>query len=1062
MNFGSRFLKVMLVLLLSMSFLAPSTFAQPDPSSWNRVSFGTRLFSVAWSGSSYVAVGDRGTIYQSTDGVSWTFRESPVQGQIISSVAWGNNTFVAITISGEIISSPDGANWTLQRQFNTMSVLTSVKWINNQFIAVGINYTSGANGQVLSSPDGVNWTLNTNSVPATFNDIDWGGGQYVAVGSAGAIYTSMNLTDWERQTSNINSSNHLYSVAWGNDMFVAAGTNGYFCTSTDGVNWEIYNFSQNNQLFSSVIWANDTFMILGNTQVLISADGEDWTSHSYGVTGQSTDGVKDAVWGDNKFLAVGDKSIVFSSDDGEQWSPERSAAATSKDLKAVIYGERGFVAVGEEGMIISSSDGAVWTKQTSGVPTYLQDIAWGNGIYAAVGSGKDIMTSSDAVTWSPVTTTSPGFSTIAWGNGKFVAGGTGSTLQTSSDGTTWTPVTVPATYIPSISWVGDRFIASTSEAKLLFSNDGVTWTAEEMDSNMILSRVVKGNDDKYLALVQGFDGLGKIASSTDGIHWTASEKFPGMLLRDLHYIGNQYTVVDNWGYIYTSNDGESWTTQNSRIGKWQVHLADVTWGNDRLVAVGGWNLIYNAPLVLEVQPVGSVTGTVVDSNHSPINGATVSIGQASTTTNSAGAFTLSNVPSGARSITASAPGYLSGNRNVSVVSGQAVDAGEILLQTADVSAVGTVTGFVYDPNDDAIHGAMVSIGQINTTTNEQGAFSLTNIPAGLQTIQASALGYANNSKSVTVIEEQNIDAGIIKLTLPIEEPDNGGNNPSPNPNPTVPTSPTSPTSPTTPSVPTTDPTDTKTEEGSETAENTPDPSDESGELVQDPNDIFKSQVVRADSNVITGVQARTAEILKAGSDAQPINYSDINQHWAISSIKKLTRLGVINGYPSGGFGPDDQITRAEFAAMITRGFVDMAERTVNIKPEDFVVYSDINNHWSSEYLKKLVSVGVMTGYGDGTIRPEQTITRQEMAIMITRVLNPYILNQDTTNVQFTDLNGSFAQEEIKKATALGIFNGKTGQTFDPLGGATRAESIETIIKTYRLSPAIREALSSLD
>ena len=62
MNFGSRFLKVMLVLLLSMSFLAPSTFAQPDPSSWNRVSFGTRLFSVAWSGFSYVAVGDRGTI----------------------------------------------------------------------------------------------------------------------------------------------------------------------------------------------------------------------------------------------------------------------------------------------------------------------------------------------------------------------------------------------------------------------------------------------------------------------------------------------------------------------------------------------------------------------------------------------------------------------------------------------------------------------------------------------------------------------------------------------------------------------------------------------------------------------------------------------------------------------------------------------------------------------------------------------------------------------------------------------------------------------------------------
>lgn len=236
--------------------------------------------------------------------------------------------------------------------------------------------------------------------------------------------------------------------------------------------------------------------------------------------------------------------------------------------------------------------------------------------------------------------------------------------------------------------------------------------------------------------------------------------------------------------------------------------------------------------------------------------------------------------------------------------------------------------------------------------------------------------------------------------------------------------------------------------------------EKSGE-VQDPNDIFRSRVVQADSNVISGVENKVAEILRNGDKSDTLKYDDVAQHWAFPSIEKLTKLGVINGYPDGGFDPDEQVTRAEFAAMIYRGFIDMAGRSVDVQPGDYSKFNDLKGHWSSEYLMKLVNVGVMSGYGDGTIRPEQTISRQEMALMITRVLNEQILNRDTSQVKFTDLDQAYGAEAIKKATALGIFIGKTDQTFDPNAGATRAESIQTIINTYTLSPAIKAALESL-
>ncbi|WP_310551748.1 S-layer homology domain-containing protein [Paenibacillus glufosinatiresistens] len=975
-----------LLLLISLFPTFPSEGrAQQSAPDWKRVSFGTRLHSAAWSGSSYVAVGDRGTIYQSADGVSWTFRESPTQDRMLTDVEWGNDTFVAVGVQGEIMTSPDGVDWTVRRNIDGRTTISSVKWINNQFIAAGYyrhnDMALGTKGMILVSADGMDWTVKTDSALDTFNAVAWGKDKYVAAGNGGVLYTSPDLENWTIQDSKSTDTHHFDDVAWGNDLFVAAGSGGQIRTSTDGVTWTVHDYTANNrEWFHDVLWVNNRFLAFGFNTVLASTDGQNWTPYSYGITGLESGGINGGAWGNNEFIAVGDESIIVTSADAEVWSKQRTAAATGQNLNAVAWGGSGFVAVGEEGAVVSSADGDVWAKQSSGVTNLLTDIAWGNGIYVAVGEDSRILTSPDGSSWTPRTSAADNtrFKTIGWGNGLFVAGGSGSTLQTSSDGVTWTAISVPATYIVSVSWIDNQFMVSALDGnkyKLLTSSDGITWTARETD--FLVSHIVKGNG-KFMALVESAPGT--IATSDDGITWTTSVLADRLFPRELYFAGNQFTVVGNWSYIYTSTDGENWTPRNSRADIWQVSLSDVTWGNDRLVAVGSWMLVLTAPLALAPSEDGTVTGKVVDAAQSPISGATV------------------------------------------------------------------------------------TAGGISATTNAEGTFTLSSVKAGTQTLEASAEGYQPGTKSITVTAGQQTDAGLIQLTAAGQE-SNGNNedNASPAPSATADSVPSAPAAlpaatpapvPTASAAPSVSPSATPVPAASEPAD--------SGELAQDPNDIFRSQVVKADNNVIAGVQARTAEILKAGSDLSTIDYSDIGQHWAIGSIEKLTKLGVINGYPTGGFEPDNTITRAEFAAMIARGFVDMAGRTVNIQPEDYTAFRDINNHWSSKYLMKLVRVGVMTGYGDGTIRPEQTISRQEMAVMITRVLNPSVLNKDTSKVTFTDLNGSYAQDAVKKAAALGIFEGKTAQSFDPLGGATRAESIETIIKTYQLSPALKEALSRLN
>ncbi len=144
---------------------------------------------------------------------------------------------------------------------------------------------------------------------------------------------------------------------------------------------------------------------------------------------------------------------------------------------------------------------------------------------------------------------------------------------------------------------------------------------------------------------------------------------------------------------------------------------------------------------------GTITGHVTDAGTGlPIAGASVSTLGISTLTDGAGAYTLSNVPTGDRQIAFSAAGYADVGRS------QTVTAGGTFTVDVALAPPGSVDGVVTDATTaNPIAGATVTYPGGSTTTDANGAYSVTGLPAGAQPFSAAATGYDSLAKTGTVI-----------------------------------------------------------------------------------------------------------------------------------------------------------------------------------------------------------------------------------------------------------------------------------------------------------------------
>jgi len=192
----------------------------------------------------------------------------------------------------------------------------------------------------------------------------------------------------------------------------------------------------------------------------------------------------------------------------------------------------------------------------------------------------------------------------------------------------------------------------------------------------------------------------------------------------------------------------------------------------------------------------------------------------------------------------------------------------------------------------------------------------------------------------------------------------------------------------------------------------------------------------------------TTNSLYAVIDVAPKSFSDLTNHWAAKDITTLANKLIVNGTGAGKFEPARNITRAEFAAMIVRA--------LGLQATEAADFSDVPaTAWYADEVAAAAEFGIVKGDGTGKFRPTDTITRQEMAVMVIRAQalageEVVLSNAEIAAVLggFSDAGqiGSWARAELAAAIDAGIVKGTSNNTVSPTATATRAEAAAMIIR----------------
>ncbi|WP_148505237.1 S-layer homology domain-containing protein [Paenibacillus beijingensis] len=197
----------------------------------------------------------------------------------------------------------------------------------------------------------------------------------------------------------------------------------------------------------------------------------------------------------------------------------------------------------------------------------------------------------------------------------------------------------------------------------------------------------------------------------------------------------------------------------------------------------------------------------------------------------------------------------------------------------------------------------------------------------------------------------------------------------------------------------------------------------------------------------------TATIYRKGNSVYSIvtnktGFNDLKpSDFARNAIDKMATRMVIRGYTDGSFKPDGSVTRAEFASMLIKalGIVPSAESSA---------FKDVKKGaWYYDAVSAGVRTGLLKGYTDGNFRPNQTITQQEMAVVLYKALTygGYEQQSSGTKQLFDTDKGYDAWSEQAVDTLLreGILNKSEPFKIEADKKSTRAESAELLYRVLK-------------
>ena len=175
-------------------------------------------------------------------------------------------------------------------------------------------------------------------------------------------------------------------------------------------------------------------------------------------------------------------------------------------------------------------------------------------------------------------------------------------------------------------------------------------------------------------------------------------------------------------------------------------------------------------------------------------------------------------------------------------------------------------------------------------------------------------------------------------------------------------------------------------------------------------------------------------------------FTDTQNHWGLDYINILAHNNVVNGKTPNHFFPDDAVTRAEFAKMLSCAF--------SIRPyTDFKIFNDVTKKdWFYEYVTAISLAGISSGTSSDMFSPNSYMTREQASAMLVRIYEKAGKKALSYAHNFTDPQNisSWAEEFVSKASALGIIQGDNYGAFRGQDIITRAEASALIVRLASL------------
>jgi len=227
-----------------------------------------------------------------------------------------------------------------------------------------------------------------------------------------------------------------------------------------------------------------------------------------------------------------------------------------------------------------------------------------------------------------------------------------------------------------------------------------------------------------------------------------------------------------------------------------------------------------------------------------------------------------------------------------------------------------------------------------------------------------------------------------------------------------------------------------------------------------PNDnVQRAQVIVSLVNGL-GLSASDGTVLSTYSDRAAI------PDYAKDEVNTATKKEIVVSYPdTKQLDPTKDATRAEVAAMVYQALVDgnqvstvNSDYIVSATPDDEQpkTFPDIQKHWAKPFIEGLLDKGLISGFGDGTFKPNDKMTRAQYAALLVKAFDPEPKREAKNFLDVSDK--SWAKDAIQKAYRGGFLSGYPGDMFRQGDNVERVQVLVSLVNGLELSESDDNAL----